>query len=418
MTQFKDKSAREGDNRERISTGLFDYPVLMAADIVLYDARYVPVGDDQRQHVELTRDIAERFNRLYGETLRRPGAAHRRGRGPHHGPGRPDQQDEQERRHAGPGASASTTARTRSGATSCARRQTASARSASTPPARASPTCLSIYEVLSGESRTAIEARFEGKGYGDFKKALADLVIDSPGADPGALPGAARAPASWRTCSRQGAERAAPVANATLRRVKQHMGLGLMSRSAIARTAPSSGSARGHFGPFGGQYVPETLMPALGPAHRGLRRRPASTPSSRRELAALQRDYVGRPTPLYHARKLSAADRRGAALPQARGPGPHRGAQDQQRPRPGPAGAADGQAADHRRDRRRAARRGHGHRLRHARPGVHRLHGGGGHPPPVPQRLPDEAPGRRGAPGEHPARAPSRTPSTRPSGTG
>ena len=102
MTQFKDKSAREGDNRERISTGLFDYPVLMAADIVLYDARYVPVGDDQRQHVELTRDIAERFNRLYGETLRRPGAPHRRGRGPHHGPGRPHQQDEQERRHAGP----------------------------------------------------------------------------------------------------------------------------------------------------------------------------------------------------------------------------------------------------------------------------------------------------------------------------
>ena len=69
MTQFKDKAAREGDNRERISTGLFDYPVLMASDILLYDANLVPVGDDQKQHVELTRDIAERVNRLYGDIL-------------------------------------------------------------------------------------------------------------------------------------------------------------------------------------------------------------------------------------------------------------------------------------------------------------------------------------------------------------
>ena len=65
MTQFKDKS----EGRKSVSTGLLDYPVLMAADILLYDAHEVPVGDDQRQHVELTRDIAERFNRLYGETF-------------------------------------------------------------------------------------------------------------------------------------------------------------------------------------------------------------------------------------------------------------------------------------------------------------------------------------------------------------
>ena len=65
MTQFKDKSSDAGD----ILTGLLAYPVLMAADILLYDADEVPVGDDQKQHVELTRDIAERFNRLYGETF-------------------------------------------------------------------------------------------------------------------------------------------------------------------------------------------------------------------------------------------------------------------------------------------------------------------------------------------------------------
>ena len=65
MTQFKEKAA----GRESVSTGLLDYPVLMACDILLYDADEVPVGDDQRQHVELSRDIAMRFNRIYGDTF-------------------------------------------------------------------------------------------------------------------------------------------------------------------------------------------------------------------------------------------------------------------------------------------------------------------------------------------------------------
>ena len=67
MTQFKDKARNE--NRERMSTGLLDYPVLMAGDILLYSADEVPVGEDQKQHVELARDIAERFNRLFGDTF-------------------------------------------------------------------------------------------------------------------------------------------------------------------------------------------------------------------------------------------------------------------------------------------------------------------------------------------------------------
>ena len=66
MTQFKDKSARHADN---INAGLYTYPVLMASDILLYQADYVPVGADQKQHVELTRDIADRFNKIYGETF-------------------------------------------------------------------------------------------------------------------------------------------------------------------------------------------------------------------------------------------------------------------------------------------------------------------------------------------------------------
>jgi tryptophanyl-tRNA synthetase len=71
MTQFKEKSA----GRESVSAGLFDYPVLMAADILLYDAERVPVGDDQRQHLELTRDLAVRFNHRFGDTLVVPEAA-------------------------------------------------------------------------------------------------------------------------------------------------------------------------------------------------------------------------------------------------------------------------------------------------------------------------------------------------------
>lgn len=69
MTQFKDKSTRHAEN---INVGLFDYPVLMAADILLYQANLVPVGDDQKQHLELTRDIASRFNSLYGEIFKIP----------------------------------------------------------------------------------------------------------------------------------------------------------------------------------------------------------------------------------------------------------------------------------------------------------------------------------------------------------
>ena len=69
MTQFKDKARKQEEN---VSVGLFDYPVLMAADILLYQTDFVPVGEDQKQHLELTRDLAIRFNRDYGETFKVP----------------------------------------------------------------------------------------------------------------------------------------------------------------------------------------------------------------------------------------------------------------------------------------------------------------------------------------------------------
>ena len=79
MTQFKDKSQREGT--AGTSVGLFTYPVLMAADILVYQADQVPVGEDQRQHLELTRDLATRFNNRFGQTFTVPDRIHPRGRG-------------------------------------------------------------------------------------------------------------------------------------------------------------------------------------------------------------------------------------------------------------------------------------------------------------------------------------------------
>ena len=96
MTQFKEKS----DRHEFVSAGLFTYPVLMAGDILLYQTDLVPIGDDQRQHLELARDIAERFNYRYGETFRVPGGQFPVGRRPDHGPAGADEQDVDDARRA------------------------------------------------------------------------------------------------------------------------------------------------------------------------------------------------------------------------------------------------------------------------------------------------------------------------------
>ena len=157
--------------------------------------------------------------------------------------------------------------------------------------------------------------------------------------------------------------------------------------------------ARGRFGDFGGRFVPETVMGALDELEQAWTQAWADA-GFHAGLDALARDYVGRPSPLYWAERLERADgRRRPHLPEARGPQPHRRPQDQQRRRPGAAGRADGQAADHGRDRRRPARRRQRHRLRPLRPRLPRLHGRGGHPPPAPQRGPDADAGRRGGPG-------------------
>ena len=175
--------------------------------------------------------------------------------------------------------------------------------------------------------------------------------------------------------------------------------------------------AQGRFGPYGGRYVPETLMDALRQLTEDYEKARTS-PEFQRDFDHYLHTYVGRPSLLYFAERLTKEAGGARIYPQARGPEPHRRPQDQQLHRPGAADQAHGQAAHHRRDGGRPARRRHGHGGGPVRPGVPGLHGRGGRAPAEAQRLQDEGAGHRG--GQRRAAAAGRcaTPSTRPCATG
>ena len=223
MTQFKDKAAREGDNRERISTGLFDYPVLMASDILLYDANLVPVGVDQKQHVELTRDIAERVNRLYGDILvvPKPLIAETGARIM----GLADPSKKMSKSDNLPGQAIGIFDKPEDIRKAIMRATTDSERSIVFDTNRPGLyNLLTIYQVLSGETREQIETRFEGKGYGDLKRTLADAVLDT------LSPIQARCNSLLNSSDlddllRDGADRARVIADRTFNRVCTAMGL-------------------------------------------------------------------------------------------------------------------------------------------------------------------------------------------------
>jgi tryptophanyl-tRNA synthetase len=172
MTQFKDKS----EQQQFVSVGLFTYPVLQAADILLYQADEVPVGEDQRQHVELTRDIAERFNSRYGETFVVPRVVT-----PELGAKIMDLQE--------PTKKMSTTGGTAQGTVlmlddpDVLRRKIRSAVTDSGREVRRGPgkegieNLISIMSVSTGEQPDAIEATYDGRGYGDFKADVAEAVV-------------------------------------------------------------------------------------------------------------------------------------------------------------------------------------------------------------------------------------------------
>lgn len=221
MTQFKDKA--EGQ-RDKVSAGLFTYPVLMAADILLYGTHEVPVGDDQKQHVELARDIAGRFNRLFGETFTVPEPVIR--------PvgarimGLDDPTRKMSKSDDAPNRCIFLLDEPKRIRKKIARAVTDSQKDIVFDEKRPGVyNLLGMYQALSGESRQQIEARFEGKGYGDFKRELGDLVVASLEplqaryreltADPGYIDGVLR----------QGAEKVQPLVEDTMGRVRRAMGL-------------------------------------------------------------------------------------------------------------------------------------------------------------------------------------------------
>jgi tryptophanyl-tRNA synthetase len=222
MHQFKDKSARQ---RELVSAGLFLYPVLMAADVLAYRAHEVPVGDDQRQHVELMRDIAIRFNERFGETLVVP--EHRI---PEVGARIMDLQE--------PERKMSTTSSTEQGTVYVLDEPQAvvkKVKSAVTDSGRDvvrapdKPGISNLIEVLSvirGVDAAQVEREFDGGGYGGFKQAVGEAIADflAPVRERYA---ALRAnEAALETVLAEGAERARSITRGTLADVRGRMGVG------------------------------------------------------------------------------------------------------------------------------------------------------------------------------------------------
>ena len=222
MTQFKDKSARHTDN---INGGLFTYPALMAADILLYQADFVPVGEDQKQHCELTRDIAIRFNNLYGETFKVPepyipkvGARIMSLSNPASKMSKSDPQgcvflmdkpEELARKFK--------RAVTDSDTERCVRFDPEN------KPGVAN--LMQIYSSVTGKSFDEIEAEFDGKGYGVFKPAVGEAVIETLRPIREEAERMIADKAYLQQVYTDGAQKAGFVARKTLRKVYKKIGL-------------------------------------------------------------------------------------------------------------------------------------------------------------------------------------------------
>jgi tryptophanyl-tRNA synthetase len=220
MTQFKAKAAAQ----DSVGDGLFQYPVLMAADILLYQAAIVPVGEDQMQHLELTRDIAQRFNSLYGETFVMPET-----KLPAVGArimGLDDPTAKMSKSAAGSGHAVALLDPPERIKKTIMRATTDSHPAVdfeSMEPGVAN--LLSIFQAFGGWSDEQMRAHFTGMRYGDLKKQVAEMVISELApiqqryreivAEPGYLDSVLKA----------GAEAVTPVANSTVELVKQRMGI-------------------------------------------------------------------------------------------------------------------------------------------------------------------------------------------------
>lgn len=221
MTQFKDKTQKGGADQS--SAGLFDYPVLMAADILLYQANAVPVGEDQKQHVELARDLAQRFNNRFSKTFTVPepiiGKSGARIMAL-------DNPTNKMSKSGGPANYIALTDSPEAIRKKIMRAVTDSGSSIKFDPKRAGlHNLLTIYQLLSGKTEAQIEKHFRGKGYSDFKKELATLMIKRLSPIQQRMTHYMKNKKLLDRILKDGAKRAERIAGQTLQKAKQKMGL-------------------------------------------------------------------------------------------------------------------------------------------------------------------------------------------------
>jgi tryptophanyl-tRNA synthetase len=222
MTQFKDKAAKQ---RELISAGLFFYPVLMAADVLAYRAQEVPVGDDQRQHLELMRDIATRFNERFGEVLVVP-----EGRYPQVGARIMDLQEPENKMSTTGGTPNGTVLMLDDPKTIAKKVKSAVTDSGSevrrAPDKPGITNLIDILSVVRGVEPAEIESEFASQRYGDFKTAVADAVVDYLAPVRERYQELRADDAEIERALAAGAEKARAIASGTLVDVRRAMGVG------------------------------------------------------------------------------------------------------------------------------------------------------------------------------------------------
>jgi tryptophanyl-tRNA synthetase len=222
MTQFKDKSTKE---KESVSVGLFDYPVLMASDILLYETDLVPVGEDQKQHLEFTRDVAQRFNSIYGETFKLPEPSI-----PKKGArimGLVNPTKKMSKSEGGQDNAIHLLDSPDDIRSKVMKATTDSLREICFDESRAGiHNLLIIYELFTGAKREDIEKGFEGKGYADFKKELSEVIIEGLRPLQSRYGDLTKDPAYMDTLLSKGADKIRPIAERVLAEVKERVGLG------------------------------------------------------------------------------------------------------------------------------------------------------------------------------------------------
>ena len=220
MTQFKDKSAKHEDN---INVGLFAYPVLMAADILLFQTDKVPVGDDQRQHLEICRDIAMRFNNIYGNVFTIPEGYY--GKSGARIMSLQDPERKMSKSDENPNASIYLLDDRDTIMRKFKRAVTDSLgtiRYCSEQPGISN--LIDIYSACTGKSREETENEFSGKGYGDFKLAVGETVADTLAPLQSELERLRGEKAYIDSMIKENSEQAAYIANKTLRKVQHKVG--------------------------------------------------------------------------------------------------------------------------------------------------------------------------------------------------